>query len=910
MILKASQRGGAKALSAHLLNADDNEHVDVHAVRGFMATDVTGALQEIEAIARATQCKQPLFSLSLSPPNDATVSNQNFDDAINEALSRTGLSGMPHVVIFHEKHGRRHAHVVASRIDANAMKAVNLSFFKDRLMELSRELYVTHGWDMPKGHEDRTLSDPLNYTLEEYQVSARAQRDPQTVKSTLQTCWARSDSMQSFAASLHEAGFALARGDRRGFVAIDVDGNIYSLSRWIGVKTKELKLRFGDPRKLPTVEQTIENFSTSQVELREQDRNANLAKIISRIEKLTQKKKSAIVEHRSNRASLRALHNSEIEELTRDFIRSRSTLRGIFQWATGRRHLLVSAHRARLTELREKHDIKLLSLSSEQCAEIRALREEIKSLENERDRISGHTPIAEKYDLVRPSRDEAIFTAEQIRKSPVRILEVLTDTEASFSSNDIRRALARYILGNADQKAALEAVLTSLELMKLDDDRFTSKAYHDLESDLFARAKSMAETKAFGVNPSYLKAAIERQNKALQSSVGANLSDEQCDAIKHVLNRRQLCAVVGYAGAGKSTMLAAANDAWTKQGYRVVGGAVAGKAADGLQASSGIPSRTLASWEMSWKNGRSLLKPGDVMVIDEASMVGSAQMARVVKEVQKRQAKLVLVGDPAQLSAINAGTPYANIVERQGAAHLMEIRRQKLGWQKEASRALAEGRADDAVKAYEKNGAVISVNSSDEAIDRLVEAYMADLETHGEHRSRLGLASTHQDVHAINETIRTNRKQIGELHGEIVFRTDYGRRAFASGDRIVFTKNDASKGLRNGTFGTVQGVNASQLDVRCDDGRYLTVPCDEYSAFEHGYATTIHKSQGATVDSVFVLEGKRLDAELIYVAMSRHRESVQLFRSTSQPKHTNKRSEPAPDQRTENQHRYVIDYEL
>jgi hypothetical protein len=170
MIIKASQRGGASALATHLLNADDNEHIDVHAINGFMADDVYGAFQEIEAISRATSCKQFMFSVSFSPPKDAVVSDQEFETTIEDALECNGLSGQPHVVIFHEKHGRRHAHLVVSRIDTTRMKAINLSFFKDRLMELSRELYIKHGWDMPKGHEDRTLSDPLNYTLEEYQV--------------------------------------------------------------------------------------------------------------------------------------------------------------------------------------------------------------------------------------------------------------------------------------------------------------------------------------------------------------------------------------------------------------------------------------------------------------------------------------------------------------------------------------------------------------------------------------------------------------------------------------------------------------------------------------------------------------------------------------------------------------------
>lgn len=140
MILKASQRGGDAALAAHLLNTNDNDHVEVHAINGFISNDVAGAFQEIKAVAQATKCKQYMFSLSLSPPEDAMVSNEEFMDAIDQSMKRTGLSGQPHVIIFHEKHGRRHAHLVVSRIDIHTMKAINLSFFKERLCDLSREL--------------------------------------------------------------------------------------------------------------------------------------------------------------------------------------------------------------------------------------------------------------------------------------------------------------------------------------------------------------------------------------------------------------------------------------------------------------------------------------------------------------------------------------------------------------------------------------------------------------------------------------------------------------------------------------------------------------------------------------------------------------------------------------------------
>ena len=167
MMLKGSQRGGSKQLALHLLNERDNDHVEVHAVDGFIANDVTGALQEIYAVSRATKAKQFMFSLSLSPPGDTVVTTEDYEAAINAAAEQIGLSDQPKIVVFHEKEGRRHAHVVWSRIDIDQMKAINLPFYKTRLNEVSKDLFLEHGWRLPDGYRDRQQRDPRNFTLAE-----------------------------------------------------------------------------------------------------------------------------------------------------------------------------------------------------------------------------------------------------------------------------------------------------------------------------------------------------------------------------------------------------------------------------------------------------------------------------------------------------------------------------------------------------------------------------------------------------------------------------------------------------------------------------------------------------------------------------------------------------------------------
>ncbi len=255
MILKGSQRGGGGQLAFHLLRQDDNDHVTVHDIRGFVAEDRTGALNEAYAISRGTKCRQYLFSLSLSPPETERVPVSAFENAVAEIEDRLGLAGQPRAIVFHEKLGRRHAHCVWSRIKADEMKAINISHYKLKLREHSRQLYVKHGWQMPRGLMNSEERNPLNFSREEWQQALRTKRDPRNIKQIFQDCWAISDGLAAFKNALEARGFHLALGDRRGFVAIDWQNEIYSVSRWVGVRAKDLRAKLGEPDQLPTVKE-------------------------------------------------------------------------------------------------------------------------------------------------------------------------------------------------------------------------------------------------------------------------------------------------------------------------------------------------------------------------------------------------------------------------------------------------------------------------------------------------------------------------------------------------------------------------------------------------------------------------------------------------------------------------------
>ncbi len=369
MILVGNQRGGAKDLAIHLLK-EENDHVQVHDLRGFVSDNLMSALNESYAISRATRCKQHLFSLSANPPPDQEVSTEAFEAAIKQVEERLGLSGQPRAIVFHEKQGRRHAHAVWSRIDSNEMKAVQLSHTKRKLTELSRELFIEHGFKMPRGLMKSEERDPRNFTLEEWQQAKRAEKDPKAIKTVFQDCWAVSDSRAAFANALETRGYKLARGDRRGFVAVDRQGEVYAVARWTGVKTKDVRMRLGEiDGTLPSVEQRKAEFvSETSQRLREiQEEEARNAL------KLREQQETARKALATTQAQERARQNAAIQarwkrETAMRQERFNRGWRGLMDHFSGRvkrirEENMAEAYRAVLRDRREKDALVFQHLS-------------------------------------------------------------------------------------------------------------------------------------------------------------------------------------------------------------------------------------------------------------------------------------------------------------------------------------------------------------------------------------------------------------------------------------------------------------------------------------------------------------------------------------------------------------------
>lgn len=484
---------------------------------------------------------------------------------------------------------------------------------------------------------------------------------------------------------------------------------------------------------------------------------------------------------------------------------------------------------------------------------------------------------AKGLELERVDEHRAIARSngEKLLQKPALALDTITHSQATFTTRDLAMFVHRHSEGKEQFDRIMAAVCAAPELVALGrdgrgDERFTSRAMIETEQRLERATVRLEAHRKHGVSKQLKERALARAEAR-----GMSLSPEQGAAFEHVTGAKGLGTVIGYAGTGKSAMLGVAREAWEAAGYEVQGAALSGIAAENLEGGSGIRSRTIASLEHQWAQNRDLLSSNHVLVIDEAGMIGSRQMERVITQAEKRGAKVVLVGDPEQLQAIEAGAAFRSIAERHGSIEITDIRRHSEEWQRSATRQLATGRTAEALEAYEQRGMVHAAASREAARTDLIERWDHDRHAN-RNSSSLILSHTRDEVQQINQLARDRLRQAGELGEEVTVRTERGERAFAAGDRVMFLKNERSLGVKNGSLGRVDSVSAARMAVLLDDGRAVAFDIKDYAQVDHGYAATIHKAQGATVDRAYVLATPGLDRHAAYVALSRHREAVQL----------------------------------
>src|SRR5271165_7129596 len=496
-----------------------------------------------------------------------------------------------------------------------------------------------------------------------------------------------------------------------------------------------------------------------------------------------------------------------------------------------------------------------------------------------------------KVDSPAVARAEALRTAnEHAAKDPEQVLAALTRNNATFTERDVDRYLAKHLGrdATADPDVAREiaavkaAVLQHPSVRALHDreigeavGRFTTTTVREQERAALADAATVAGARHHRGVDVFLQ---------LAATSGRKLRNDQHEAFEHAVSAGGLKLIEGRAGTGKSYTLAAVRDAHEIARYRVVGLAPTNSVAQSLKADGFREAGTVHSALFAIKNGR---HPGwdkrTVLVVDEAAMLDSRVTGELLAEARAADAKVILAGDDRQLTSIERGGLFTELCGAHRAAEITEVTRQTASWQRQAARDLAEGRFDAAVASFDRHGAVTWSADQEASRAALVAKWTADSAV-DPCASRFVFAYTNADVDRLNAELRRVRRERGELGRDVRLETKHGAASIAVGDRVQFTDTDKRRHIYNGNAGTIIGLNAAtgEITARLDapsgkEGRVVTWSAAEFQGFRHGYAGTIYKGQGKTLDHTYLLHTHHWRAAASYVALTRQRHSAQVF---------------------------------
>lgn len=498
--------------------------------------------------------------------------------------------------------------------------------------------------------------------------------------------------------------------------------------------------------------------------------------------------------------------------------------------------------------------------------------------------------------------------AEPINKNEIEdILTKLTHNQSHFATRDLVRKLAELgearNLGAADileLKTSITAKLESLGEFR-SERHFTTKEMRKLEDDLYAVAQAGKAVARHQIGRRTVEEVLN----------GKKLSPEQLEAVRHITETPGTIKVVaGLAGTGKSTMLSAAREVWEKAGKKVVGVALSGKAAEGLEDSAQIKSFTIAHTlkeldrstailpgvsltvretkiaphapkrsplhgvrvpYIAFEVGGVQLNDKTVLVVDEAGMVGTRQLKALLDKATAANAKVVLVGDAKQLPAIEAGSPFRALGRILGTTELTDIQRQAEPWAREVVRSFAEGDTGRALAALAERGFVHVTPERNQAVDKLIK----DWHKAGDPKENLILTSTNTEARTLNAAAQKARRMGGMLSTRGI---EHEGERFHVGDRILCGRNSRLYGVKNGSLGSVVSIKEQVLHVHLDNGRKARLPLKHYEHVRLGYAVTTHKGQGVTTGNAFVLMGESMQGrEMSYVQASRARHETNIY---------------------------------
>ncbi|MDQ0314887.1 AAA family ATPase [Amorphus orientalis] len=480
-------------------------------------------------------------------------------------------------------------------------------------------------------------------------------------------------------------------------------------------------------------------------------------------------------------------------------------------------------------------------------------------------------------DLDRSQHAEAARAAV---RDPRDVLEGLLVTRPYVHVHELESALGE--AGHADPEQALEALCTQKDILQLREPEsdsvlgITTQAVRDQERRLLARATRLAASDRHAVDPRFIGTAIRERT----------LDPEQADALRHALDAGSLKIIEGRAGTGKSHTLNAIRSAAERDGHTVIGLAPTNAVAQDLRDSGFGRATTVHSllWyrEHAPDHDAAHVPRRSLLIVDEAAMLDTERLDRMTALAEEAGAKLLLVGDDRQLASIERGGMFSVIRDAIGSTTLTTVRRQTRDWAREAARDFAEGRFAEALAAYQDHDLIDWSATLETARQHLIDRWAADTaEARGK---RFVFAYTNEEVRRLNDALQAIEIERDRVTDLITLETERGTLHVGVGDRIAFRGTDKPRGIHAGALGTVEAIRGDVLTVRSDRGRRIDVDTTAFTNLDLGYAGTIYRGQGKTLDQVYLLHTRHWRDAASYVAMTRSRNETRVFVARDQAK--------------------------
>ena len=491
--------------------------------------------------------------------------------------------------------------------------------------------------------------------------------------------------------------------------------------------------------------------------------------------------------------------------------------------------------------------------------------------------------------VVSVRREDASELRAAIRERDAgAVLEALTKQRSTFTPTQLHRALEKEIIRpgrHGDDRATDErllarfesAVLAHPELVRLSNTpggeitRYSTRTVLEAELHVLRAAQGLVDNKGHAISD-------DARARVLGGTAFQSMTREQARAFRHATGAEGLAIIDGQAGTGKSFTTTAIRQVYEQAGYRVIGLGPTNAVAEDLRGDGFGHAATVHSELFRLNNDRTSWNRRTVVMVDEAAMLDTKLMAMITAHAHEAGAKLILTGDDRQLSSIDRGGMFGALKDRYGAAELSEVKRQHKIDERRASEMMAEGNFHDALGIYEQKGSIHWTRTQGEARAALIEQWAKDSAADPT-KTRFVFAYTNDDVNKLNAALREVRKERGELGEDHMLNTAHGQAAFAAGDRIQFTGTDKKAGIQNGRVGRIEAIAGSTVKVRFDgkQGATLTFDAASFDQFRHGYAGTIYRGQGRTLDQTYLYHSEHWRSASSYVALTRHRDTTALF---------------------------------